>query len=79
MITTTSIGEVTDKVEFPCIARFSNNENQDFLVLFTEEKVGTVIHSNNPNIKLGEYFDDWIPVFKSDWEILESVEITFKY
>jgi hypothetical protein len=50
--------------EYPCIGRYPDN----MLVLFTDKRIGTVIHQGHSSHKMGTYKDYWI----ATWEKFDS-------
>ena len=65
-------------LQFPLLARILNGESKGTVVLFSEERAGTVVNSlenSNGHCALGSYSAHWVSVFdKFFWEILAPSE-----
>lgn len=63
---------------FPCLARFTTNPNGDFIVLFSEDGIGTVVYSALQENPVGLHLDNWIPLNEGNhWELLDSLTLEF--
>jgi hypothetical protein len=59
--------------KFPCLATY-DPYGPDVIVLFTENKIGTVVHSNTPYWPIGSYNNGW---YMSEFNLFEG-SVTIK-
>lgn len=65
MKSTKILNSASQKVEFPILMSYEDNS---FIVLFSSEKVGTVVWSEEEMYKAGHHDCDWNLVSGGDWK-----------
>lgn len=68
--------EATKPPQFPILGQ---HYEDSYVVLFTKENEGTVVHQTPDNFPLGYFSDNWSNLFGVVWKILpKDTEITLK-
>lgn len=58
----------TEGSPFPCLKEWAVEKQSTFVVLFTGEKTGTVVHAGNSDWELGNHIDSWVDASSKDWK-----------